>query len=203
MAFKNTGTAGKWERTQFTGAQTFCGWFYRVTNRGTYETFFQFDQNSIFQTGSSGNNLSVYDGSQEIAGSAVGTGTWFHIAGVSEGDTNSDTIRLYLNGVQDISFVRATGRTGGDTRVANSSFDEWLDGRFAYLKWWTAALTAAEIANEMRTIRPIRFANLYGFWKTDPAQSSADRVKNMIGSGNNFTESGTISPADGPPVSWG
>jgi len=75
------------------------------------------------------------------------------------------------------------------------------DARFSACKMWTAALTADEMAAEMRAIHPVRFADLFGWYPM--FGMTGEQGRDYSGNGYDFATTGTLTAEDGPPVSWG
>jgi hypothetical protein len=124
--------------------------------------------------------------------------TWYHTAGVRNGTTK----RIYLNGAQENTSTNAdamgTGFTigqDGNTSGRASGFT----GRIAAIKVWKAELTAAEIANEMRQVLPMRTTNIAGFY---PWLSTSDDEIDFSGNAATLTVTGSPTNADGPPIPW-
>jgi len=87
--------------------------------------------------------------------------------------------------------------TPGLLRVGNDILSDYANMTIGPVKIWDAALTDAEIAQERWGIRPRRTTNIH-IWS--PLQvNSID----YSGQGRNWTESGTPTYEDGPPVGWG
>jgi hypothetical protein len=76
-----------------------------------------------------------------------------------------------------------------------------LNGRAAYLKDWSAALSQAEIQQEMSCIAPRRTADLYAWLPTFPG--SGERGRDYSGYARDYSEAGALTDEDPPPVSWG
>ncbi|HAM56723.1 MAG TPA: hypothetical protein DCQ64_15530 [Candidatus Rokubacteria bacterium] len=133
-------------------------------------------------------------------------GVWVHLAIVYDGGgaANADRLKLYVNGVaQTVTFsgtIPASIGSSADTvTIGTDGANAWdLDGVLAHLKVWTAALTAAEVAQEMESARPARTANLVQWSPLDDGVSAKD----YSGSGNHGTVTGAVQIA-GPPVSYG
>lgn len=142
-----------------------------------------------------------FSGSMTFAGTlTVGTPT--HLTLVRESATS---LKAYLNGSQIGTTVTEdiTGRDATGREQLGTLFDYPCPCRLTAIKCWQAALTADEIASEMRRILPVRTANLHSFV---PAISSdkATALKDFSGSARDWTEQGTLSVAsETPPVSWG
>jgi hypothetical protein len=110
---------------------------------------------------------------------------------------------MYLNGVLEIALTNSiSGRSAPNSmNIGCQDGGYFWNGRMQAIKAWTAALSAQEILAEMRVIRPIVAANLYGFWPCWPG--SGERVRDYSGNGRNWTESGTITDEDPAPIGWG
>ena len=198
----------------YNSAYTVCLWAYVTsTSLGTYPAFFSVNINSgdgtsgydVLATTENGDYLSV--GSQagettDAGGTQFTHGTWVHVAMVRPDTSN---LLGYLNGT--LRITGSTSGTGG--RAASGSMVvghfhttySQLGGRTFALKMWQEALSAAQIAQEMQTILPRHFSSLWGWWPMLPG--SGERVKDYSGSGRDWTENGTLSDADHPPMSWG
>ena len=137
-------------------------WVYITTDRNDYTVFFGLGSNELIGTGGDGTTLLHYDGTMERTGSNLSTGTWFHLAYVSNGDALANGFTVYLNGAADITYtVRSLTSAGTNMYLGNDEYSEWLNGRMAHVKIWNVALTAAEIQQEMYSSRPQRFTNLW------------------------------------------
>jgi hypothetical protein len=137
----------------------------------------------------------------DIGTGTLGTGTWHHVAVTR----NGAAMAIYLDGaaagsssaMSVASRAAATEMRGGDWRPATAP----MGGRLDSIKLWTAALTQAEIQAEMQVKRPVRGLNLYNWAPTFPGAS--ERYLDYSGNGYNWTEAGTLTDGDPPPVSWG
>lgn len=132
----------------------------------------------------------------------LSTGTWYHVALVRSSAT---AIVAYLNGVSEL-----TGPTASQSGSAFSQMDSGVhpqyssdafSGRLDCVKVFDAALTAAEILQEMWTKRPQRTANLNLWTPTFPG--AGERLLDYSGNGRNWTAGGTLTDEDPPPVGWG
>lgn len=163
-------------------------------------------QNSDWvSTGADGTTLSLGVAAAGVntsnLGTALSVGVWYHVALVRSSAT---LITCYLNGVSDITNTRdVSARSATDSEVLgthNGSIFR-LDGRVFALKEWSAALTAAEIKNEMQTVVPRRALNQVAWYPMLPG--SGERTRNYKSGGANWTENGTLTDELPPPVSWG
>jgi hypothetical protein len=198
----------------YNAAYTVCLWAY-VTNTslGTFPAFFSVniatgDGTSGYDylaTTENGDYLSI--GSQagettDAGGVQFTNGTWVHVALV-----RPDTTQLlgYVNGALRITASgSATGGRGAAGSMSVAKFYDvysQLGGRTFALKIWQEALTAAQIAQEMHTILPRHWGSLWGWWPMLPG--SGERTRDYGGNGRTWTENGTLSDTDHPPVSWG
>jgi hypothetical protein len=75
-----------------------------------------------------------------------------------------------------------------------------LNGRIAAVKLWHIELTQEQIAAEMRQYKPIRLANLDGFY---PLLDVGNGTQDFSGfATSNLTSNGTLATEDGPPIPW-
>jgi hypothetical protein len=150
-----------------------------------------------------GARLACYNGgsSGEIYGYDLVVGTPTHLAVVRESATS---LKLY----QDGSYVNSVGvnvstRTSTQREQLGELYGYPAPARMTAMKQWQAALTADEIVAEMKTVRPLRLANLHS-WHPAIASDKATALKDFSGNGRDWTEQGTLSVAsESPPVGWG
>jgi len=185
-------------------AWTVMGWAYLVASANTYNNIFSVGKSSAGSSyyctyTNSSRVLYVYSGTGAgVAGSTLSLGTWYHIAMVCSG-TGAGNLVLYLNGVADITTSGSIYPTMQAIMAGNDPDSDYMTGRLAAVKIWSAALSATEIAQEMYSISPRRFENLNGFYPIWPG----DRTTDYSGNGNLWTENGTLTDEDPPPVSYG
>lgn len=214
MAIRFDAAADRIVRTtnqlNYNSAYSWMGWFYGVSFTGAPVIHVVSDGNyssicdEIYISVASSNALTSYIANstwQFQFGTALSTATWYHIAAVRESNT---VFKLYLNSVLDTTNTfDITGRTAAvrqECGAWSTGDNDPFNGRIAYIKEWTAALTLAEVAQEMRTIRPLRLANLRAWTPCLPGTS--ERLKDY-GSGFNWTAGGTLTDEDQPSISWG
>lgn len=193
----------------YNAGYTIMAWAYPVSNPTAQITLFSVANNGSnldrLRSNSGGTTWSaqsiVGGTSVNTNGSSVSYGSWQHWALVRRNASNLDT---YVNGVLDATSTQSvSGRSAaaqldiGNTNSASAYFN----GRVFAIKAWNVALTAAEIQEEMRTIRPVRLANLWGWWPGRPG--SGERAKDYSGNGRSLTEGGTLTDEDAGPISWG
>jgi hypothetical protein len=133
-------------------------------------------------------------------GSALSANTWYHLALVRSGDT----LTLHLNGVSDTSQTAAVAGRNATSALVLGGYvpdSEFLQGRIAAVKAWSAALSASDIAIEMQIVRPRRAGNLWGWWPMIDA-TLAHALIDIGGSARDLTGNNTPTIADGPPVRW-
>jgi len=191
---------------------TIMGWAYLSSDTNTYQTFYGVSDDSTnnFDTcGASADGTTFMVGRTnggagtfvENTGTVLSLNTWYHWCVVRSGSN----LTGYLNGVQDVTISSSISGRAAATRMelggATSANLSRLDGRENYIKAWAAALTLAEINIERPLIRPTRLANLYGWWPL--LAGSAERLRDYSGFGRAWTEVGTLTDEDQPPVAWG
>lgn len=194
-------------------AYTAMGWVYLVSDLNASGSIFSINDavgsnlDAIFLN-SDGTTLilsvAVGGAATNPTGTSLSTGTWYHVAIVRASATDC---RLYLNGALDIGpdTRDVSGRTQPTGRM------EWgglfttdlyrVNGRVAGIKIWTTNLSADEVAAEQRALRPLRLDSLHGWWPCFPG--SGERARDYSGNGRDWTESGTLTDEDPPPVGWG
>lgn len=201
-----------WRTTSFPSSTTwsFCAWVYRENNSAdNYEvvctlrsTTYSGQWCGLYVLG---NALTVSSSGAEQSGGTINLDTWYHVAVTKSGGT----MTAYLNGATDATGTGHTNPTVNGIAMGNvGNFGtnlnpEHFDARFAGVKVWDGvALTATEIQNEMRTLMPRRWANLF-FWNGEvTGAGSAAAGTDFSGAGNTFTVTGTLADEDGPPVAW-
>ena len=183
------------------GAFTLMAWVYITTDRNAYTAFFQIHGNCTAETDTDGTTLALWTGSTLTAGDALSTGTWYHIALVSTGIALPyGTSYVYKNSALNITHAQEVGVLD-KLFFGNDGSSEWLNGRIAFGKAWGAALSQSEIQQEMNSICPRRFENLWGWWPMWPG--ATERLADYSGNGRTLTKNGTLTDEDPPPVSYG
>lgn len=130
-------------------------------------------------------------------GSVLSLATWYHLAIVRSGGN----LVGYLNGVADTT-QSAAAFTSTRFWLGNSQFTtNNLDGRIAGCLIYEAALTDAEIQQQMRQYAPVRTSNLWA-WYPMADNTVAGCAVDYSGNGRNLTTNGTLTLEDGPPVAW-
>ncbi len=196
------------------GPWTWMAWVYMVATGGSgnYGTLVAINGNTsshydglyFYYNGSNTRMLVAVDNGsyvETIGGTNLSTGAWYH---VTLARSSSSAIVAYLNGVSEVT--NTTSQTGGaftqiDSGVHPQYSSDAFNGRLDCIKIFDAALTVTEILQEMHTKRPQRFANLNIWSPTFPG--SGERARDYSGNGRNWTEGGTLTDEDPPPVSWG
>lgn len=181
------------------------GWFKISVDRNDESTFIAVGVTTTrysLGTSATGTNVEMYNNSTVAAGSALTVGTWFHAALTCAG-TGAGQLLGYINGVQDTVLAGHGSVANTNLWIANNAAPtpEFLNGCTAAIKVYSAVLTAAEIAREMRYYRPIRGANLNS-WMPCVHPTAASNGADFSGNGFNFTISGAPVVEDGPPIAW-
>lgn len=180
-------------------------WLYRITDNTNNEIVFIIGDSSTYNQyiGYYLSTAAVPRIQAQLTGGSAfsdGTGalsltTWYHLAGVF--NLTAETYTLYVNGVLNVSAPLIGTATWGLERIGNgaSAAVNWVNGRFAAWKAWTAALTVEEIRTEMRCMVPVRGSNLHSWhpWLTHTPLNDY---------GQAWTASGTLTTENGPPLPW-
>lgn len=197
-------------------AYTWMAWVDLASDTDTYGHFWAAMSSSYdswydadwIGTSSDGESLRVgcaIGGSEaSAAGSPMTVGTPVHVAVVRE---SASVLKLYQGGSyanqasMDISARSATQREM--LGLLNGGGGYRGPCRLTAIKCWQAALTADEIAAEMRSIRPLRLSNLHS-WHPAIAATLTDALKDYSGNGRDWTSQGTNTvETQSAPVSWG
>lgn len=193
------------------GTCTFTCWVYIDTDRNAFSTAWDVDDGGsnvwLLQTDADGTTWALFDGTTGQSTLFAATpGVWYFIA-VSK-QTGANATVAYWAAAGDAALSSATSThaqsaTVGNLRIGESiASGEWLNGRIAALKMWTAALTQAEIENEWRQYAPHRTANLYGFYPFLEGGAVAGAQQDFSGNGNVLSGGTNSATADGPPIAW-
>lgn len=133
-------------------------------------------------------------------GSALTVGRWYHLALVRDSVT---ALKAYLDGSLNITRTNdITGRAAATIHRVGILNGLGANGRFAAWKEWAVALTADEIKQEMGAIRPVTHVfDAKPWYPMFPGAS--ERTRDYSGNAYDWTENGTISDEDPPPLPWG
>ncbi|MCC7208325.1 MAG: hypothetical protein IT323_13540 [Anaerolineae bacterium] len=191
-----------WRSDPPTTAFTWMAWVAMLSDTNNWNILVCFSAGDRAQLGTQGDGttLVLQDNNNDSAGYAMALSTWTHVCWVHRGDSDNE---LWVNGslIAD-SFVQAAP-TGNLVVGTWSASDPNYGGSWAVadMKLWSAAISGAEIAQEMYVKRPLRTANLYSWLPTWPG--ATERIKDYSGNGRDWSVTPTISDVDNPPISWG
>lgn len=200
---------------------TWMAWVYAVALPavGSYANLFSFNDDNLYEDslefkGTTGSNKRLVAGTsngsyeETVGTTAIATSTWYHMAFVR---TSTTQLLAYINGVLEITETHSARTRVNDLHPATRlECGDWgsgntapFSGRQQYMKMWNgAALSVTEILQEMNVARPVtNLANLFGFWPCFPG--SGERARDYSGTGHDWTETGTLTDEDPPPVSYG
>lgn len=134
------------------------------------------------------------------SGTNLTAATWYHVTMVRVSTTS---LLVYLNGalnISDTSNISAgAGRSAPDRMEMGASLtsNEYpFNGRVAWIKSWSVALSSTEVAAEMYAGAPMRTANLHGWWPCLPG--ATERLADYSGNGYTWTAGGTLTDEEGP-----
>jgi len=175
-----------------------------AASAGTYSA----NGEELYISVSLGNRLTLYavnggtDGFGSPTGTVLSTNTWYHVTIVRESSTS---LKSYLNGVFEqtcsVNIASRSASSRMEFGAWSSGNNDPFSGRIQYIKIWNTALTEAEIAQEVYTVAPRKLDSLWGWYPTRPG--SGERAKDYSGNGRDWTEGGTLTDDDPPPISWG
>ncbi len=190
---------------------TMCGWFKMAVDTNNYACVMNISTGTSYytyiETYSDGTDWLIWD--QKGAGNSMfidSVGTWNFMAMTIASDGTEKAYWAPI-GTQTLSTITRSTYTQDITVPDLIAFGdscwggEYFNGSMSALKVWTAELTQAELELEMQSIRPQRFANLWGWFPTQPGTGT--RGKDFSGNGYNLTEGGTLTDEDDPPIRYG
>jgi hypothetical protein len=191
---------------------TWCLWWYETSHPVTLSGVFglgsvtqrtyvlEDSATSTYHMGGSGGAAAPPD---IDTGYSSATSTW-HFAAQSVSGT---TFNCYIRSITDSSFTTATDDASSSSYVATSWYrcgaagitSNRMDGYVAGVKIWEAVLTEDELWTESQRLTPVRFANLHSCYPLIGNHGTQDIGPN----GYAFTEVGSPTVQDGPPITWG
>lgn len=124
--------------------------------------------------------------------------TWYRLAIV----VSSTTVTLYRAPVGSALEVASGSVTAASSQnniyLGGSSINsDWFSGRMAAFKMWNAALSAAEVEQELFQYQPVRTASLLRFHPFITADGT-----DYSGNGYDLSGGAGALTADGPPIKW-
>ncbi len=150
-------------------------------------------------TDSDGVTFLLYTPAQgDVNGPVLSLGVPYHWALVATG-TGLNQVFGYLDGQLVATASGVPTIVGTQFRLLSDGQGNRLVGAVSAVKMWDVALSAAEVAHEMWTIRPQRWANLNGWW---PLLSTTD-LGDMSAPGRDWTLVGTLIDDNTHAVAWG
>lgn len=186
---------------------TLMGWVYVISEGATAIPVFGVIntlgsvQDGLYSYGIN-NAWVVNSGTVEGSSATVAAVGWQHVAMVRSSTT---ALTIYVNAANPATATDdVTARAAASFMSVgawNTDTTYWASARYGAIKCWTAALTAAEIASEMRSIKPMRLADLWAYWPV--LAGATERIRDYSGNGRDWANNGTVTDEDGPPVGWG
>lgn len=203
MSIRFDGTSGKYlsrnsnilnNRADY----TIMGWFYYLGVTGWQNCFFFNVASESMQL--NGTKLNAWVGATGTDGTTtLSANTWYHFAAVR----NTTNMRLFLNGNLEVTHT-AGFHASSATIFYMGTWDassDWPNCRMYAIKKWSAALTQAEIQNEIYSVVPRKFDSLHSWYPMFPGSG----IRNLDFGANiyNYTVTGVVTDEDSAPISWG
>lgn len=134
-----------------------------------------------------GNKIQIKNqGSQFNSNAIFATNTWYHIAFVC----NGSKITLYINGAKDSELAvsgKATDLLKNNFRFGNTEHLK-ADVKVSELRFWTKAISATQIMNNMFSIDP-KTEGLEAYWRLN--EGAGNEFVDATGNGNICKSTGT------------
>lgn len=186
------------------GAWTWGAWFRRVgAGNFTNDLFDLLKKGANCYLYCSSNNtpngIACYDGSggeTRVTAANLLSTSYQYVALHNAGGGSSPGV--VLNGVQQTTNGAAQTFTDVGAAVLQWTGNGGSEFEVAHFKMWSAALTFAQLVQEMHSYRPVRTANLLVWSPYDDGTSARD----YSGRGNHGTVSGATQ-VQGPPIAFG
>jgi len=180
---------------------TYTCWFYISAYRSFWSGIIDVGSGAPFWQyfgidASNTNIIFAWNGATHINVAPSASGVWFRGAVVRSGTALTAYAGQVQNALSD-SNGGITGLTPGKLSIGRSvNNGEWFNGRVAAFKMWDAALTLAEIENELAQYQPRRTTNLLRFHPFINTE-----LTDYSGGGYNLTAGSTSTAIeDGPPI---
>lgn len=129
-------------------------------------------------------------------------GTWIFWAMTNAGTGTSDCNGYWAKAGETFEVASTTGLnfTVAHFSIGNNSWNEYMNGAFAFTKVYNVPLSAAELYREMYSKEPVKTAGL-NLWSPHYA-GNIERARDYSGHGRHFTEGGTLTDEPGPDIKW-
>lgn len=177
---------------------TICGWVFAETaisaNGGFWDAYTGPAENDTYYNNASG-KLALYDGSTSTDGLTFAKNTWIFVGMVKSSATQLDVYRSG-GGSSEIASTK-NQNAFGTLRMGADANNNYLQGRLAFMRAWTVALTTGELDTERTSTTAVKTASLFGDWNLQTDGSDAS------GNGRTLTLNGSPSfgtTAEGPTV---
>lgn len=193
----------------YNGAYTVMAWF-RPTALSGIQWFYGNGQGSDDFNGaaSTGDYMGPWDdrfvigcnGSEwgDYTNPLMTAGNWYH--GCLKRTSATSLIGLRDGVAFGTVSTDVSGRSANGFDVLGRFNALAFGGRIAALKAWSAALSDSEIEAEMAVGPPIRTADLVTY---TPFLATTEPEIFQSTTGTHWTEVGSVTSADGPPIDWG
>jgi hypothetical protein len=188
--------------------QSVCLWAKRKVDTNSFATVFYthgvIDNIELWlETSTGGDQLFMFDllsTEFDLAGPTLTIDTWFFLAFSRQNTTRT----LYYGTEADGTLTKVTDT---QTHTASSALSElWIgqdiytegfNGEVAYVRFWSAALSDADMDAEWRSTTPVRATNLYGDWRL---ASAATATTDSSGNSNTLTSGGVLTDGGTNPT---
>ncbi|MBT4661490.1 MAG: LamG domain-containing protein [Candidatus Marinimicrobia bacterium] len=169
-------------------SRTLTAWIKRGNGSSSYETVAGWGNdlwNNLFDIAVKNNALFFHGYGGDFGGSITVNKDIWHFITVTY---DANTVKLYVDGVADISQSRTLNTSTGNFKIGKQPDfpGQWFEGLIAEVSVWNIALTLSQIQSYMTTSPTGSETGLVGYWKMDEGTGSSSAIDHS-GNGNNGT----------------
>ena len=171
-------------------SRTLTAWIKRGNGSSSYETVAGWGNdswNNLFDIAVKNNALFFHGYGGDFGGSITVNKDIWHFITVTY---DANTVKLYVDGVADISQSRTLNTITGKFKIGKQPDynGQWFEGLIAEVSVWNIALTLSQIQSYMTTSPTGSETGLVGYWEMDEGTGSS--AIDHSGNGNNGTING-------------
>jgi prepilin-type N-terminal cleavage/methylation domain-containing protein len=171
-------------------SRTLTAWIKRGNGSSSYETVAGWGNdswNNLFDIAVKNNTLFFHGYGGDFGGSITVNKDIWHFITVTY---DANTVKLYVDGVADISQGRTLNTSTGKFKIGKQPDynSQWFEGLIAEVSVWNIALTQSQIQSYMTTSPTGSETGLVGYW--DFNEGTGTTLTDQTSNGNNGTING-------------